>query len=161
MDRRDIPGVVQGYAPQSHQLFGIPEQVLENGVFVFHPSIEWTGGGLVSNSSDLAHWAKALYEGRAIGADALNEMLTSITGADVEKDALGRMLGYGLGVSVVKSDAGTYYRHGGFFPGYNSFLGYFPDEQVAIAMQINTDSSEIETHFNTIVKIVLDELETH
>ena len=28
----------------------------ENGVMAWHPGFEWTGGGLVSNSGDLALW---------------------------------------------------------------------------------------------------------
>lgn len=157
-DRRNIPGVVQGYAPRSHQLFGIPESVIEDGSLSFHPSIEWTGGGLVSTPSDLVRWAKALFEGEVIAPDVLNEMLTSVAKPTEPPDELGRVLGYALGVNVMKSEFGTCYRHGGFFPGYNSFLAYFPDEKIAIAMQINTDSSEIEAHFDAITNLVFNTL---
>ncbi len=158
MDRRDISGVAQGYAPLSHQLFGIPEHVIKDGLFVFHPSLEWTGGGLVSTTSDLVRWAKALYEGQALTPGVLTEMLTSVASETEPPDQFGRVFGYGLGVSVVNSDFGICYRHGGFFPGYHSFLAYYPDQKVAIAMQINTDSSEIEAHFDAITALVFDTL---
>ena len=118
------------------------------------------GTGLVSTTSDLVRWAKALYEGKAIAPGVLTEMLTSVASETEPADQFGRVFGYGLGVSVVNSDFGICYRHGGFFPGYHSFLAYYPDQKVAIAMQINTDSSEIEAHFDAITALVFNTLST-
>jgi len=46
---------------------------------------------------------------------------------------------YGLGVQIRHTDLGITYGHGGWFPGYLSEMEYFPDQRVAIAMQVNTD----------------------
>ena len=157
-NRRVIPGLVQGYAYAGSQLFGVPTRVVEDGAFVFDPSIEWTGGGLVTNPQDLVRWAKVLYEGEAIKGPYLEALLGSIAETDQGTDHAGRAYGYGLGVSISKTGLGTTYGHGGFFPGYNSALAYFPDYKTAIAMQINTDSSELENHVAAIAKIVIDAL---
>ena len=159
LDSLYIPGVVQGYAPQSNKLFGISEEVIQNGVFAFHPSIEWTGGGLVSTSADLVKWVKALYEHQVIAPVYVSEMLTSIAMPTHPPDDQGHVYGYGLGVSVAKTDNGICYLHGGFFPGYHSFVAYYPNTKIAIAMQINADDSEIETHFNDIATLVFSVLD--
>jgi len=156
LSQRKVVGLAQGYAPKSQQLFGLPYKVLDAGTFVFNPSLEWTGGGVVSNSQDLVRWAKALYEGKAIGQPYLNEMLNSVATPEQGRDALSRIYGYGLGISIAKTKYGTMFRHGGFFPGYNSMMAYFPDRGIAVAMQINSDSSKIEEHFEAIIKIIIE-----
>ncbi len=160
LNQRKVVGLAQGYASKSQKLFGLPYKVVDAGTFVFNPSIEWTGGGVVSNSKDLVGWAKALYEGKAIGRPYLDEMLNSIANPAKDRYTSDRIYGYGLGVSIAKTKYGTTYRHGGFFPGYNSMLAYFPDHGIAIAMQINTDSSKIEEHFEAIVKIIIEAIDS-
>lgn len=162
LKQQKIVGLAQGYAPKSQQIFGLPYKVVEDaGVFVFDPSLEWTGGGVVSNPQDLVRWAKALYEGKAIDRPYLDEMLNSVANPAKDRDDSGRVYGYGLGVSIVKTKYGTTFRHGGFFPGYNSMLAYFPDHGIAVAMQINTDSSKIEEHFEAIVKIIIEAIDLY
>lgn len=156
LEQKKTMGLAQGYAPKSQQLFGLPYKVMDAGTFVFNPSLEWTGGGLISNSQDLVRWAKALYEGKAISQPYLDEMLESVANPKQGRDYLGRVYGYGLGVSIAKTKYGTTYRHGGFFPGYNSFLTYYPDYGIAVAMQINSDNSKIEEYFENIIRIIFE-----
>ncbi|MEH8021153.1 serine hydrolase domain-containing protein [Rheinheimera metallidurans] len=157
----DIPRLVQGYAQQSRRLFGIPKRMLEHGQLVLHPSLEWTGGGIVSTTADLVRWAKALFEGSVLTPVLLTQMLTSIARPKPLADDTGCMLGYGLGVNIVKSAFGTCYRHDGFFPGYNSVLAYFPDKKIAIAMQVNTDNVSMEAYFKALITAVFYHLEQH
>ena len=157
VDRR-IDRLPQGYAPQSRELFGLPVEVVNTDGLVFDPSIEWTGGGLVTTSSDLVQWALALFGGRVLAADSLEAMLDSIAEPDAQDTAGGRALGYGLGISVSPMAGALAYRHGGFFPGYNSMLAYFPDYGFAIAMQINSDTTDIESHVDALASLVIAEL---
>lgn len=110
---------------------------------------------MVSNSKDMVRWAKALFEGDVIKQPYLDEMLRSVSTPKQGRDIAGRAYGYGLGVSIVKTNYGTAFRHGGFFPGYNSMLAYFPDFNIAVAMQINSDNAKIEEHFEAIVKMII------
>jgi D-alanyl-D-alanine carboxypeptidase len=51
---------------------------------------------------------------------------------------LGPDMAYGLGVILRTSELGPTYGHSGFFPGYRTQLLYFPDHQLAVAVQVNT-----------------------
>lgn len=155
LDQRRIAGMAQGYAPESQRLLGLPDKVVADGALVFDSSVEWTGGGLVTTAADLARWGIALFTGEAIDPASVNEMLSSIARPEHHADDPERNYGYGLGINVAHTPLGVAYRHGGFFPGYNSLLGYFPDSGIAVAMQINTDQSNIEEHFNAITKIII------
>jgi D-alanyl-D-alanine carboxypeptidase len=151
-DRRSVPGLAQGYAVESSRLFGLPEKMVEQGRLVFHPQTEWTGGGLFSNSQDLARWAKALYEGRALPHPYLDELLGSV--AEIESED--PTPAYGLGVFIGEGELGRTYGHGGFFPGYNSRMLYYPEHGLAVAMQINTDHSRVAEHLGTLAGVVLE-----
>ena len=57
-DRRDLPGLAQGYAHASARLYGTPLEVVVDGRFILHPLQEWTGGGLVNNPQAMVRWGK-------------------------------------------------------------------------------------------------------
>ena len=130
-DRREIKGLIQGYAGANNP-FGGKDQVLENGKFIINPQFEWTGGGFVSNAEDLARWAKAMYEGRAFDASLLPPVLDGVPAR------LGRDAKYGLGVIIRPTALGTTYGHSGFFPGYMTDMMYFPEHRIALAVQVNS-----------------------
>jgi D-alanyl-D-alanine carboxypeptidase len=45
---------------------------------------------------------------------------------------------YGLGVILQDTPAGPSQGHSGFFPGYLTEMAYFPELDVAVALQVNT-----------------------
>lgn len=130
-DKREIKNLIQGYAGENNP-FGGRNEVLENGEFIINPQFEWTGGGWVSNSEDLARWAKAMYEGKAFDASLLPEMLDGVP------SRLGKDVKYGLGVIIRPTQMGLTYGHSGFFPGYMTDMMYFPDKKISVAVQVNS-----------------------
>ena len=134
-DRRFLPGLTAGYMAADND-FGFPRKTTSaDGEMVWHPGFEWTGGGLVSNSLDLARWGSALFGGGAMSGSYLDELLNSIPINPDTDDIL-----YGAGVAIYRT--GPFcpvYGHGGWIPGYSSSLRYYTDHKVAIAFQINTD----------------------
>lgn len=130
-DKRKLKGLIQGYAGEGNDFTG-KDTVLENGKFIINPQFEWTGGGMVSNSEDLARWAKAMYEGRAFSADLLTQMLDGVPAK------LGRDAKYGLGVIIRPTQIGLTYGHSGFFPGYMTDMMYFPESKISVAVQVNS-----------------------
>ena len=126
-----LKGLIQGYAGEGNEFIGV-DRMVEKGKFAFDPSFEWTGGGIMSNSLDLARWAKTVYEGRAFDKGLLKEYL-----AGVSVTPNGRVK-YGYGVFVRNVRGNLIYGHSGFFPGYLTEMMYFPKEKIAIAIQINT-----------------------
>lgn len=139
-DRPDLPGLVPGYTTQDNR-FGLPRKsVDESGIMVWNPVVEWTGGGLISISRDLAVWAKLLYEGRAMQADYLTDLLQSVPAGGEESGVR-----YGAGVLIEQKDSlGQKWGHGGVIPGYCSSTRYYPKYGLAIAFQMNTDVSVVD-----------------
>lgn len=129
---RSIPGLIQGYAGPDNPFGGRDEVLLPDGRFVINPQFEWAGGGFASTTSDLALWARALYTGKAFDAALLPLMLDGVPAR------LGLGSRYGLGVILTDTPAGPSQGHSGFFPGYLTEMAYFPDLDIAVALQVNT-----------------------
>ena len=127
-----LKGVVQGYAGPNNP-FGGTDAMIVNGKFAINPQFEWTGGGFASTAHDLARWAKMFYEGKAFSPDLLPQVIDGVAAP-----MLGRESKYGLGAIIRKTPAGTSYGHSGFFPGYMTDMMYFPDQNIAVAVQVNT-----------------------
>ena len=138
-DRRKLEGLVAGYL-QPENPFGLPAKTLDkNGHLHWHPGLEWTGGGLISNSRDLAHWGAALFNGKALPGDYLTELFRAVA-----VDPKTTNIRYGAGVTIYTSGPfGPVYGHSGWIPGYISSLRHYSDSGVTIAFQINTDSGAI------------------
>lgn len=134
-DKRRLEGLVSGYTADGTPPFMLPGKVPVDGIYPINPQFEWCGGGLITNSSDLARWAKILYEGKAFSNSMLEEMLKPM---DFQSGQPGEQ-GYGLGVMIFKQSYGIVYGHGGIFPGYQTQMSYFPKWKTAVAMQVNAD----------------------
>ncbi|HEX9792543.1 MAG TPA: serine hydrolase domain-containing protein [Planctomycetota bacterium] len=133
-DRMRLPGLAQGHPVLMRRMLGVPERMLdEDGRMVVNPQFEWTGGGYVSTSLDLARWAQAIGAGRVVPKARLAEMLDAVPANTGPGDR------YGLGLQVRASRFGATFGHGGWFPGWLSETVYFPELGLAAAIQINTD----------------------
>jgi D-alanyl-D-alanine carboxypeptidase len=130
-DRRDMPGVANGYAGPKNDLGGYDASIGADGLFAMNPQFEWTGGGIASTTSDLARWAKLLYEGKAFPDSLLPRILSGVP------SRLGRDVRYGLGVMIRDTPLGPSWGHSGFFPGYATEMVYFPRSRIAVAVQVN------------------------
>ena len=127
-----IPGLAIGHQFPVNPFLLPPKMVDEHGLLAIHPMLESTAGGFAASPRDLVRWAKALFEGSALPADALAEMTR-----DPVATPDGRR--YGLGLYRYATPIGVAWGHGGYFPGYRSGLLYFPDTQIAVAAQANRD----------------------
>jgi D-alanyl-D-alanine carboxypeptidase len=102
---------------------------------------------LVSNPKDLVVWARALFEGEAIEGNYLDELLRSVPVS--EDDSTVR---YGAGVAIYEDGPiGRTFGHGGWIPGYSSSLRYYPEHDIGIAFQINTDIGIVD-HSTPVVE---------
>lgn len=154
---RNLPGLAPGYAAEN--AFGFPQKTTTSeGVMIWHPGIEWTGGGLASTSGDLATWGASLFGGKALSKAGLDLLLDS---DPIDPTTPG--IQYGMGVAIYQDGPyGTVYGHGGWIPGYSSSLRYYKDHGVAIAFQINTDigivedtSSVVQTMESRLAEVVI------
>ncbi len=130
-----LPSLAAGYVGEDNP-FGLPTRTTDDaGRLLWDPAMEWTGGGLVSTSRDLAVWGHALFGGTAMAEPYLDRLLD---GVPVSPDAPGIL--YGAGVAIYgDTPRGPVYGHGGWIPGYVSSLRHYADHGVTVAFQINTD----------------------
>jgi len=154
-DTRSITGLVPGYTNFAEKFY-IPRKVLNNNKYAFNLQMEWTGGGLASTASDLTLWACQLYGGRVLKPETLKMMLTPAP----YETPLFENARYGLGCFIGETEGVRYYGHTGFVPGYITYLQYLPDYNIALALQVNNDSSHdnfsLKKYFNTIKKVVIN-----
>jgi D-alanyl-D-alanine carboxypeptidase len=161
--KRDLEGLAVGHTKGDENLAAlarlfIPEKTVVDGKLVFDPNTEWTGGGLVTNPQDLVVWAKALYEGRALRGEYTRELLAP--GYHPMPREVGDPSAYGLGVYMGTTKLGPIYGHGGYWPGFNSAMGYFPEHGLAAAVQVNSEGLSGETlqgHLVSVVEAILAE----
>ncbi len=90
-----------------------------------HMSIPHAAGALYSTTEDLLRWEQGLFGGKLIAATTLAKMITPFKGD------------YGLGVVVQTAGGRQVVQHGGGIDGFNTFLAYYPDRKVTVAVLAN------------------------
>jgi len=122
-----------------------------------NPSYATAAGGAISTASDLATWIKALVSGKVYDADHYRQWLTSLQAEDPAAPD-GQKYGYGISYQRFGPNAAMYY-HGGELPGFNSFMGYDPDNDVTLVIWTNlTLSLDGRTTANAMLPVLLDEI---
>ena len=134
-DRRDLPGLAAGY-PCPDNPFGFPAKSMDSeGRLLWHPGVEWAGGGLISSSPDLAMWGASLFTQGSQAEVPLEQLLATVPMSSA--DPCRR---YGLGIGITSGGPnGPVYGHAGWIPGYISSLRHYPDYRLTLAIQVNTD----------------------
>jgi CubicO group peptidase (beta-lactamase class C family) len=95
-----------------------------NAGFV-HMSIPHAAGALYSTTEDLLRWEQGLFGGKVVSAASLQKMTTPFKN------------NYALGVTVQTSDGRKVVQHGGGIQGFNTFLAYYPDDKLTVAVLAN------------------------
>ena len=97
-------------------------------------SLAFTGGGLVTNISDLSEWSNSLFGGRATSQSTIDQMVNSIS---TTPDPDGDFLGYGIFRTTKISANDVFIGHDGNAPGYRSVMFYQPERKMTIAILTN------------------------
>jgi CubicO group peptidase (beta-lactamase class C family) len=95
-----------------------------NAGFV-HMSIPHAAGALYSTTEDLLRWEQGLFGGKVVSSASLAKMTTPF------KDD------YALGVVVRTAGGRKVVQHGGGIDGFNTFLAYYPDDKLTVAVLAN------------------------
>lgn len=126
-------------------LFGVPASVIDfiptesvvegtiiDTTYLFHPSITWTAGAMVSTTRDMGVLIHALLTGDLVSPASLAAMQEAevITLMD-------NPVPYGLGLQVRPNEHGTIYGHGGLNFGYQAGTYYLPDAGVTVSHMHN------------------------
>jgi D-alanyl-D-alanine carboxypeptidase len=114
-------------------------------------------GSAISTADNLATWIRALVAGNVFNAEYQNQWLQSLQPEDPNRPDW-QQYGYGISYQRFGPNASMYY-HGGEMPGFNSFMGYDPDNDVALVIWTNlTLSPEGKTTVNALLPTVLDQI---
>lgn len=100
-----------------------------------NPSYATAAGGAISTADDLGTWMKALVTGEVFDADHQRKWTASLRPEDPEAPG-GQQYGYGISYQRFGPRASMYY-HGGELPGFNSFMGYDPTNEVSLVIWTN------------------------
>ena len=154
---RDVDGLTQAYIGENN-FFSLPKKVItDEGLYVMNPQFEWTGGGVVSNTNDLATFLQAIHRDRVIPQKFYPDFIQA---RDFRTGALAER-GYGFGTFVWATGRGLHYGHAGIMPGYLTQVEYSKDHGFAIAIQINTDQGPARELHNIVLSfsnMVIDQM---
>jgi D-alanyl-D-alanine carboxypeptidase len=119
-------------------------------------SFAMAAGGAISTASDMAVWIEALVTGRVLNARYQRILLDSLRPEDPNKPEGQR---YGYGITQMSWGPNTMYFHGGETVGFNSFIGYDPDNKVTLVVWTNLTVSLDDTPTaNALMLKVLDQI---
>ncbi len=123
-----------------------------------NPSYALAAGGAISTADDLAIWMRALVGGKVFAADTQRQWLASLEPEDPSKP-LGQK--YGYGITQMSFGPNVVYFHGGEAPGYNSFMGYDPVNDVTLIIWTSlTVSLDGLPTANSLMLKMLDQIYT-
>ncbi|ORM30102.1 serine hydrolase domain-containing protein [Williamsia sp. 1135] len=95
-----------------------------------NPSWTWSAGQGIATANDLATWVKAMGDGELLNEATQKLRIDSVQPTDPDKPG---GAGYGYGIAQM----GPMYGHIGEMPGYNSFMGYDPANDVTMVVWAN------------------------
>ncbi|HEY9314296.1 serine hydrolase domain-containing protein [Williamsia sp.] len=95
-----------------------------------NPSWTWSAGQGIATANDLATWVKAMGSGDLLDEATQQLRIDSVQPTDPNKPD---GAGYGYGIAQM----GPMYGHIGEMPGYNSFMGYDPANDVTLVVWAN------------------------
>ena len=122
-----------------------------------NPSYAHAAGGAISTADNLAAWMRALVSGKVFNADYQQQWRDSLQAED-PNNRDGQKYGYGISYQRFSPTAAMYY-HGGELPGFNSFMGYDPGNQVTLVVWTNlTVSLDEQPTANALMLKVLDQI---
>ncbi|MDX3538457.1 serine hydrolase [Streptomyces sp. MB09-01] len=122
-----------------------------------NPSYAHAAGGAVSTADDLAAWIRALVTGKVLNASFQQQWRGSPQAEDPAAPD-GQKYGYGIAYQRFGPNSAMYY-HGGELPGFNSFIGHDPDNDVTLVIWTNlTLSPEGRTTAQALLPTVLNQI---
>jgi D-alanyl-D-alanine carboxypeptidase len=107
-----------------------------------HPSILFGGGAIVSTPNDPAKFIQALFDGKIVSKENLDQMKTVRDGD-----------GLGLGMEPFTFAGKTFYGHAGGGDNYGSWLAYEPEEKLAVAYMTNAKVHPVKDIVSGVIDI--------
>jgi D-alanyl-D-alanine carboxypeptidase len=128
------------------------------GKDVSYQNLSWAGpaGGMISNTRDLAKWIRALFGGRVIPQQQLDEMTSIIstkTGEPISDVSPDDPSGFALDLGrVYRAElGGTYWFYQGTTFGFRAIFAYWPQYDLVISAATNSQPQDNEDKLGATV----------
>ena len=121
-------GAVVPHRARGYELHG---SELRRGGWIDH-TWPFAAGSICSTVADLDAWNRALHGGRILGAAAYRELVAPGSLAD------GTPLSYAKGIATSDLAGRRALHHGGAIPGFLSYVAWFPETRLSVAVLVNT-----------------------
>lgn len=115
-----LPKRAEGYRPGPHGLEVARSESM---------TIPFAAGAIYSTTGDLRKWERGLFGGKVLNSDSLKAMTTPGKG------------NYGFGIGIRNEDGLRIVSHNGGIEGFNTYLAYAPEKQIAVAVLSNVNGS--------------------
>lgn len=106
------------------------------------------GGGVAASVPDLVTWQEALARGR-LGRFVTDKLLENARLSN------GRRLRYARGLFVDSTPGGVVVSHSGGAAGFSTWMGHFPEQQLAVAVACNFDPVSASDHAEQVAELFL------
>lgn len=139
--------------PPAQQEAAAAGRLLPSDVTNMNPSWGWAAGQMISTAPDLAAWVKDLGSEGVLPADLQQQRLASVAPAGDSLPAGSANYGWAI------AQFGPLFGHTGELPGYNSFMGYDPENDLTLVVWSNLGSAANgDAVATTIARAVLGEV---
>jgi D-alanyl-D-alanine carboxypeptidase len=134
------------------------------GQDVSRDTLSWArgAGGIISTTSDMTRWERALYGGRLLPPQQqaeLESLVSTATSQPIARTSATDPRGYGLGVAqLTDEELGTFWFYQGESLGFRALHAYFPDSGLIIAFGLNSGTADADDQSATLMKSVYDTL---
>lgn len=105
-----------------------------------HPSLLFSAGAIVSTPNDLAKFIQALFDGKIVSKETLDQMKTMRDGE-------------GFGMVTFAFAGKSFYGHTGGADNYGAWLAYLPEEKLAVAYTTNAKIYPVKDIVSGVVDI--------
>jgi D-alanyl-D-alanine carboxypeptidase len=118
------------------------------GSDVSRDTLSWArgAGGIISTTSDMIRWERALYSGRLLPPEQqaeLTSLVSTQTGEPIEQTSPTDPAGFGLGVAQLTAEPiGTFWFYEGETLGFRTLHAYLPESEVIIAIGLNSHPAD-------------------
>jgi D-alanyl-D-alanine carboxypeptidase len=121
-----------------------------------NPSAYFAAGGVISTADDLATWIRSLVGGAVFDAGFQKQWRASPEALEPGKPSMQK---YGYGILTLTFGPNVIYYHQGEMPGYQSFMGHDPINDVTLVIWTNlTLAPDGTPTANALMVEVLDEI---
>jgi D-alanyl-D-alanine carboxypeptidase len=143
------PPAVTGREPAGYFFNGgIPGLSGVMGHDVSRDSLSWArgAGGIISTTSDMTRWERALYSGRLLPAEQqaeLTSLISTKTGQPIDRTSPTDPKGFGLGVAQLTAEKlSTVWFYEGETLGFRTLHVYVPGSGLIMAMGLNSQPAD-------------------